>query len=121
MKRNAKVQRARPSPGYAQMGDRRRRMLTVGENIDLKRNPAVLGIERRPGELLLRARSSTNRTQDNINIVFATEPRLEIRSWTVRDMQSGATSVVFRDVRTGLELADSLFAVPVKAPSIRKS
>ena len=95
--------------------------LLLGDKIDLKRNPAVLGIERRPGELLLRARSSTNRTQDNINIVFATEPGLEIRSWTVRDMQSGATSVVFRDVRTGLDLADSLFAVPVKAPSTRKS
>jgi outer membrane lipoprotein-sorting protein len=95
--------------------------LLLRDNIDLKRNPDVLGIERRPGELLLRARSSGNRTQDNINIVFATEPRLEIRSWTVRDMQSGNTSVVFRDVRTGVELADSLFAVPVKAPSTRKS
>jgi outer membrane lipoprotein-sorting protein len=95
--------------------------LLLGDKIDLKRNPNVLAIERRPGELLLRARTSANRTQANISIVFATEPRLEIRSWTVRDMQSGDTSVVFRDVQTGLELTDSLFAVPVKAPSIRKS
>jgi outer membrane lipoprotein-sorting protein len=95
--------------------------LLLGDNIDLKRNSAVLGIDRRPGELLLRARSSTNRTQDNINIVFATEPQLGISSWTVRDAQSGNTSVVFRQVQTGVALADALFAVPVPAPRIRKS
>jgi outer membrane lipoprotein-sorting protein len=95
--------------------------LLLGENIDLKRNPAVLGIERRPGELLLRARSSTNRSQDNINIVFATEPQLSIRSWTVRDGQNGSTSVAFSDIQLGVALPETLFAVPIKAPLIRKS
>lgn len=94
--------------------------LLVGENIDLKRNPNVLGIDRRPGELLLRARTSTNRTQDNINIVFSTEGGLAIRSWTVRDGQ-GNTSVLFRDLQAGTALPETLFAVPVKAPSTRKS
>ena len=95
--------------------------LLLGEDIDLKRNPAVLGIDRRPGELLLRARSSTNRSQDNINIVFATEPQLTIRSWTVRDGQGGTTSVALSQVEMGVPLAETLFAVPVKAPTIRKS
>ena len=95
--------------------------LLLGEGIDLKRNPAVLGIDRRPGELLLRARSSTNRSQDNINIVFATEPQLTIRSWTVRDGQGGTTSVALSQVEMGVPLAETLFAVPVKAPTIRKS
>jgi outer membrane lipoprotein-sorting protein len=95
--------------------------LLLGEKIDLKRNTNVLGIERRAGELLLRARSSTNRTQDNINIVFSTEGGISIRSWTVRDGQGGNTSVVFSDVKLGAPLADTLFAVPVKAPSTRKS
>ncbi len=95
--------------------------LLLADNIDLKRNSAVLGIDRRPGELLLRARSSTNRSQDNINIVFATEPQLSIRSWTVRDGQGGNTSVAFSQVQMGAPLAETLFAVPVKAPTIRKS
>jgi outer membrane lipoprotein-sorting protein len=95
--------------------------LLLGDNIDLKRNPNVLGIDRRPGELLLRARSSTNRSQDNISIVFTTEPQLTIRSWTVRDGQGGNTSVALSQVQKGVPLAETLFAVPVKAPSTRKS
>lgn len=95
--------------------------LLLGENIDLRRNTAVLGIDRRPGELLLRARTSTNRTQDNINIVFATEPQLAIRSWTVRDAQGGITSVSFGQPQMGAALPDELFAVPVKTPIIRQS
>jgi outer membrane lipoprotein-sorting protein len=94
--------------------------LLLNENIDLKRNPAVLGIDRRPGELLLRARSSTNRTQDNINIVFSTEGGISIRSWTVRDAQGGNTSVILTKVQTGMSVPDTLFTVPVKAPSTRK-
>ena len=94
-------------------------LLLLGENVDLRRNPNVMGIERRPGELLLRARTSPNRTQDNINIVFATEPQLTIRSWTIRDAQGGTTSVSFSQPQLGVALPDELFAVPVKTPVIR--
>jgi outer membrane lipoprotein-sorting protein len=95
--------------------------LLLGDNVDLRRNPNILGIERRPGELLLRARSSANRSQENITIVFATEPQLTIRSWAVRDGQGGNTSVTLSQVQMGVPLAETLFAVPVKAPTIRKS
>jgi outer membrane lipoprotein-sorting protein len=94
--------------------------LLLADTIDLKRNPAVLGIDRRAGELVLRARSSTNRMQDNINIVFATEPQLAIRSWTVRDAQGGSTSIALSQMQMGAGLNDGLFAVPVRAPVIRK-
>lgn len=95
--------------------------LLLADNIDLKRNPAVLGVDRQPGELTLRARSSTNRMQDNIQIVFSTEPQLAIKSWTVRDAQSGSTSVALSQVAMGANTPDELFAVPVKAPVVRKS
>jgi outer membrane lipoprotein-sorting protein len=94
--------------------------LLLADTIDLKRNPAVLGIDRRAGELVLRARSSTNRLKDNINIVFATEPQLAIRSWTVRDAQGGSTSIALSQMQMGAALNDALFAVPVRAPVIRK-
>lgn len=100
--------------------------LLLTGNIDLARNPAILGVDRIPGAdgevegLSLRARSTTNRMQDNITIAFALRPSVEIRQWTVRDAQGGTTQVGLSNIRMGMALADSLFAVPVRAPSTRK-
>lgn len=101
--------------------------LLLRDNIDMERNPAILGVDRIAGAdgqlegLSLRARSSTNRMQDNITIAFAVRPTFEIRQWTVRDAQGGSTQVGLRNVRGDMTLADSLFAAPVRAPSTRKS
>jgi len=100
--------------------------LLLTDNIDLARNPAILGVDRIPGAdgelegLALRARSSTNRMQDNITILFAVRPTFEIRQWTVRDAQGGNTQVSLSRIRRDVETPDSLFAVPVRAPSMRK-
>jgi len=95
--------------------------LLLADNINLRANAAVLGIDRAPGQLVLRARSSTNRMQDNIQIVFATTPTLHLRQWTVRDAQGGSTSVALSNIQTGTPVAPEAFAIPVKAPTIRKS
>jgi outer membrane lipoprotein-sorting protein len=101
--------------------------LLLRENIDMERNPAILGVDRIAGAdgqlegLALRARSSTNRMQDNITIAFAVRPTFEIRQWTVRDAQGGRTQVGLSRVRMDVELPDSVFAVPVRAPSTRKN
>ena len=100
--------------------------LLLRDNIDMERNPAILGVDRIPGAdgqlegLSLRARSSTNRMQDNITIAFAVRPTFEIRQWTVRDAQGGNTQVLLNAVRRDVDFPDSLFAVPVRTPSTRK-
>jgi len=87
--------------------------------IDLKRNPAVLGIERDGSDLVLHARTSTNRTVSNITIVFSGAP-VELRQWVIKDVQGAVTNVALTKVRTGVTLPDTLFAVPVKAPAFKK-
>jgi len=100
--------------------------LLLRDNIDMERNPAVLGVDRISGTdgqlegLALRARSSTNRMQDNITIAFSVRPTFEIRQWTVRDAQGGNTRVSLSNLRMDVDFPDSLFAVPVRAPSTRK-
>jgi outer membrane lipoprotein-sorting protein len=94
--------------------------LLLGDKIDLRRNPAVLSVDHLPGALVVHARSSTNRRQDNIIISFATSPSLELRQWTVKDASGGATSVALSNVRLGVDLPQTLFAVPVKTPEIRQ-
>jgi len=93
--------------------------LLLADDIDLKRNPAVLAINRMPGALVLHARSSTNRMSENMVITFSA-PDIQIREWVVKDLQGDPTSVALSQVQTGTPLPDTLFAVPVKAPSVRK-
>jgi outer membrane lipoprotein-sorting protein len=93
--------------------------LLLADDIDLKRNPAVLAINRVPGALVLHARSSTNRMSENMVITFSA-PDIQIREWVVKDLQGDPTSVVLSQVQTGTPLPDTLVAVPVKAPSVRK-
>jgi outer membrane lipoprotein-sorting protein len=93
--------------------------LLLADDIDLKRNPAVLAINRMPGALVLHARSSTNRMSENMVITFSA-PDIQIREWVVKDLQGDPTSVVLSQVQTGTPLPDTLFAVPVKAPTARK-
>jgi len=96
--------------------------LLLDGNIDLKRNPAVLGIERRPDGLVLHARSATNRMSENITVTFATSGaafQIQLRQWVVKDLQGDPTSVVLSQVQTGMALPDALFAVPVKLPPMR--
>lgn len=93
--------------------------LLLADKIDLRRNPNVLSIDRLPNALVLHARSSTNRRQDNIVITFATSPAIELKQWTLKD-SDGGYSLTLSQTRTGMALPDTLFAVPVRDPEMRK-
>jgi outer membrane lipoprotein-sorting protein len=93
--------------------------LLLSDNVDLKRSPNVLAIERKDGALVLHARSGTNRMTENIVITF-TSPQIALKQWTVTDIQGGKTGVALSNIKTGVPVDDALFAVPVKAPAARK-
>ena len=93
--------------------------LLLKDNIDLKRNRAVVGVDDENGAIVLHARSSSNRVQGNITIVFASA-NLELRQWTVKDNQGALTTVALRNVQTGLPLADTLFTPPQRDPAAPK-
>lgn len=87
--------------------------LLLEKGVDLKRNRAIIGVEDENGVITLHARSSTNRVQGNITLVFASAD-LELRQWTVKDNQGLLTTVALRNVQTGMALPDSLFTPPHK-------
>jgi outer membrane lipoprotein-sorting protein len=89
--------------------------LLLNEKIDLKTNRAVVGVDNRDGAIVVRARTSTNRNNSNITLVFDA-PSLELRQWTVKDNQGGTTTVALQQPQKDVALEDSLFAVPAKAP-----
>jgi outer membrane lipoprotein-sorting protein len=92
--------------------------LLLNERIDLKTNKAVIGVAEQNGAIVVRARSSSNRNDSNITLVFST-PGLELRQWTVRDNQGGNTTVALQKLETGASLDPSLFTPPQK--TVRQS
>lgn len=87
--------------------------------VNLKNNKAVLGVEEQSDALLVHARTSANRNQSNITLVFSF-PAIELRQWMVKDNQGGTTTVALTGIETNMALDPSLFAVPVKAPPIKQ-
>jgi len=88
--------------------------LLLTDRVDLKANKAVMGVSEQNGAIVLRARTSANRNDSNITLVFSA-PGIELRQWTVRDNQGGDTTVALQSLQTGVSLDPALFAVPVKA------
>jgi outer membrane lipoprotein-sorting protein len=88
--------------------------LLLNEQMDLKRNKAVIGVTEQNGAIILRARTTANRNDSNITLVFSA-PAIELRQWTVKDNQGGNTTVALQNLQTGVVLDPGLFAVPVKA------
>jgi outer membrane lipoprotein-sorting protein len=70
--------------------------------------------------VVVHARTSSNRQQANIALVFS-NPQIELRQWTVKDNQGGTTMVALRNPQSGVALDDTLFAVPVKNPKPPKA
>jgi len=87
--------------------------LLLNERVDLKTNKAVIGVAEQNGNIVVRARSSSNRNDSNIALVFST-PGIELRQWTVRDNQGGNTTVALQGLEPGANLDAALFAAPQK-------
>jgi outer membrane lipoprotein-sorting protein len=87
--------------------------LLLKDKVDLKRNPAIVGVDDANGAITIHARSSSNRVQGNITLVF-TSADLELRQWTVKDSQGLVTTVALRELQTGMPLPETLFIPPQK-------
>jgi outer membrane lipoprotein-sorting protein len=87
--------------------------LILGDKIDLSHNRSVVSITHDGGNVVVNARTSNNRSQANIAIVFA-QPELELREWTVIDNQGQRTTTALRDVAAGTPLEPAQFILPVK-------
>lgn len=83
----------------------------LADKIDLRHSEAVLGVDIAPGSVTLKARTDRVRFRSDVRFVFAT-PGLELRQWTVTDVQGLNTTVTLSDVERGGKLEPSLFALP---------
>ncbi len=93
--------------------------LLLNDAVDLKTNKAVVGVAEQNGAIVVQARTSSNRNDSNIQLVFAA-PALELRQWTVRDNQGGVTTVALQNLQVGAAMPDGVFAVPARNLALRK-
>ena len=84
--------------------------LILADNIDLRRNGAILAVKHEVGGLIIEARTSSNRNKANIILAF-TDPVLELRQWTVLDDQGLETTVALRDLEVGPVKEPALFVI----------
>ena len=88
--------------------------LLLNDRVDLAHNKAVIGVEDRDGAIIVRARTSTNRNNSNITLIFS-NPGIELRQWMVKDNQGGITTVALQNPLIGAVLDEALFTPPTRA------
>ena len=94
--------------------------LLLDDKVNLKANTAITGIDIHNDDFVVHARTSNNRQQGNITLVFS-NPQIELRQWTVKDNQGGTTMVALRNPEPGAAIDETLFTPPVKAPVAKKA
>lgn len=85
--------------------------LLLKEDVDLRRENAVRGIERADGQLAVTAVDPDDPGLGEITMVFSNNP-LELRQWVVTDAQGRTTSVALRDTRTNVPVPPEKFVIP---------
>jgi outer membrane lipoprotein-sorting protein len=91
--------------------------LLLSDNVDLKSNQAVTGIDIRPDALVVHARTFNNNQQQGVITMVFSNPQIELRQWTVKDNQGGTTMVALHNPESQAAPVDeSLFNVPAKDP-----
>lgn len=93
--------------------------LLLDDKVNLKANSAITGVDIHNDDVVVHARTSNNRQQGNITLVFS-NPQIELRQWTVKDNQGGTTMVALHNPQPGAAVDDTLFTPPVKAAMAKK-
>jgi outer membrane lipoprotein-sorting protein len=84
--------------------------LLLKEDVDLRREDAVTGIDRSNGQLAVTAHDPSAPETGSITMIFASNP-LELRQWVITDSQGRRTTVALRDMRTNVPIPAERFSI----------
>jgi len=90
--------------------------LILGNNVDLRDDAQVVGVEHQNGQIVVEARAHSGRVNGNITLVFS-EPNLALKQWTVRDAQGLLTTVSIAAAKAGVALDPGLFVIAGQPPA----
>lgn len=88
------------------------------KKVELK-DVKIAGVERKPDTVAVRFASTDPKTEGELVAVFSA-PDLALKQWAVHDPRGGVTVVSLRDVVSGKEIANRVFAAPeTKSPFLK--
>jgi len=85
--------------------------LILQKNVNLAKEGAVTGLERREGQMRVTAIDPSHPERGSIVLVFSDNP-LELRQWIVEDAQGGLTTVALSETKRGVRVPPELFVIP---------
>lgn len=85
--------------------------LILQKNVNLAKEGAVTGVERREGQMRVTAIDPSHPERGSIVLVFSDNP-LELRQWIVEDAQGGLTTVALSETKRGVSIPPELFVIP---------
>lgn len=92
------------------------RML-LRRDINLLRDARILGYTKRKNIITLTLADRNPMTHGKIKLLFITAPRLQLKEWTVTDVQGQNTRVQVANLRSGIKINSNLFKVaPIRIP-----
>src|ERR1700692_2108926 len=94
--------------------------LILGEDLDLRDDPEIVGVEHQEGQLVIDAKSHSGRVNGNISLVFS-QPALALKQWTVTDAQGLLTTVSVGNLKSDIALAPELFVISQQPAAARKA
>jgi outer membrane lipoprotein-sorting protein len=80
----------------------------VKENISLKNDFRITNVEQMPGVVQVGMVTRDNPDLGEVTLTFTDKP-LELRKWTVRDIQDNVTQITLQNTRYGVNLNADLF------------
>lgn len=91
----------------------------VKENISLKKDFRITNVKQMPGIVQVAMVTRDNPDLGEVTLTFSDKP-LELRKWTVRDIQDNVTQITLQNTRYGVNINADLFKfveqpVPQKA------
>lgn len=80
----------------------------VKDDVSLKRDFKITKVDEEPGIVSVGLVTRDNPDMGEVTLTFSDKP-LELRKWTVRDMQDNVTQITLQDTRYGVSLENKLF------------
>lgn len=80
----------------------------VKDNVSLKKDFKITKVEEEPGIIKVGLVTRDNPDLGEVTLTFSDKP-LELRKWTVRDVQDNLTQITLQDTRYGVSLDSDLF------------
>jgi len=90
----------------------------VQENVSLKKDFQITKVEEQPGIVQVGLVTRDNPDMGEVTLTFSDKP-LELRKWTVRDVQDNVTQVTLQNTRYGVNLNADLFKY-VEQPNTKR-